>query len=132
MTRCNLNLSFDLSKPVRLYYNLHKHCLSILAKSSKGLRLYCHTDNSTVLKLERVSFKVYEVGRERVLRERRKNVHAYVIGYISEGVVDCPEYGLISYNPYKAGHFFLNGERVDHVGEVNIINDEIRVAKDLT
>ncbi len=54
-----------------------------------------------------VTFKVYESGRQRVLKERRKNVHAYVC---AKHISYAPprEKGLINeitYNPYKGGVF---------------------------
>jgi hypothetical protein len=51
-------------------------------------------------------FVVQPAGRARVLRERRKNVHAFVRGEVDPGL---PEIGLkwrrISYDPYSAPHF---------------------------
>ena len=116
MIRYNTHLSFDLSQPVRVYYNLHKHCLSILAKSNKGYRLWCHTTVDTILTLCDITFKIYEQGRKRVLRERVKNVHAYIIGYIKDQCdnIETQKYGL-RYNPYEAGYFTLNGKRADEV-----------------
>ena len=58
--------------------------------------------------LENVEFKVSEAGRQRVLREKRKNVHAGVIGYICETTLDSSQVRIL-YDPYKAGDFLNEG-----------------------
>ena len=60
---------------VRVYYNLQKNCLSVVDTSTG--RLYCHSHR---IELKEAKFHVNENGRQKVLREKRKNVHAYVIG----------------------------------------------------
>jgi hypothetical protein len=66
--------------------------------------------------LTEASFVVREAGRQRVLRERRKNVHAFVCGkWVRRGGafgIDANGKDLpvkITYNPYYAGSFFANG-----------------------
>lgn len=63
---------------VFIYWNLHRACWSIKALdgASKGL-VVAHAVHWQV---EGVRFKVSEAGRQRVLREKRKNVHAGVVG----------------------------------------------------
>jgi len=63
---------------VFVYYNLHKHCLSIRAQSGpdKGKVV----GYACALVLEDVEFRVSQAGRQRVLRERAKNVHAGLAG----------------------------------------------------
>jgi len=93
---------------VFVYFNLHKKCFSVKALDgeNKG-RVVQHTDNVVLLLPE---FKVSEAGRQRVLREKRKNVHAGVVGLLS--VFDCPMnkdyYTQVRYNPYKGETFVTN------------------------
>ena len=92
---------------VFVYRNLHKKCFSIKALEGpmKG-RVIGH-DSSVVLK--DVGFKVSEAGRQRVLKELRKNVHAGVIGRLIEETPTGGRYqrqGEFTYNPYKTNHFF--------------------------
>jgi len=52
---------------------------------------------------------VSEAGRQRVLKDKRKNVHAFIIGerlpsLASLPFVDCDE---VSYNPYKGENFII-------------------------
>jgi hypothetical protein len=60
-----------------------------------------HADEVT---LEECSFVVSEKGRARVLKEKRKNVHAFARGLLAHnGTAWCPHF--VSYNPYKRGCF---------------------------
>lgn len=95
----------DFSRKVFVYKNLHKGCWSI---RQDGL-VKAHTDNVT---LYNVMMKVNKKGRERVLREKRKNVHAGISGYLSQKFFsdawdDITEKELteITYNPYKYESF---------------------------
>ena len=88
------------TKPVKVYFNLHKKCFSIL---QNGL-VVGHTDS---IALRDVTFKVSQAGRNRVLKERRKNVHAFVTGYL-DCFADERFYDVkIVYNPYKYDSFRL-------------------------
>lgn len=62
---------------VRVYRNLHKNCWSIQSKTKKGWRLLRH---ATAVALADARYIVSQKGRERVLREQKKYVHAYVEG----------------------------------------------------
>ena len=87
---------------VRCYYNLHKKCLSVQHMTPKGWRVREHVKE---IYLKNVEFKVYEKGRQRVLKERRKNVHAYIIGE-EYGAVKMKGYMQVRYNPYTWDHFY--------------------------
>jgi len=66
---------------VKVYFNLQKDCLSVI-DAETGL-LYCHAHR---VELHNAKFRVQPAGRARVLREKRKNVHAYIVG-------DCHDIG---------------------------------------
>ncbi len=87
---------------VFIYYNIRKKTWSIkaLEGSSKG-RVIGHSNQ---LSIHNATFKVSQAGRNRVLAEKRKNVHAGVVGdlRIYEGDYSTS----ISYNPYKSGYFY--------------------------
>mgnify|MGYP006449603699 CR=1 FL=1 len=72
------------------------------------------------VKVRNVRFHVNENGRQQVVEQQQKNVHAFVKGYFPEDVDDSlEEIALklvhISYNPYKAGFFY----RKDNVNPVH-------------
>lgn len=89
---------------VFVYYNLHKKLFSIksLEGETKG-RVIAHRYH---VKLRDVTFKVYESGRLRVLKEKRKNVHAGVIGeWIQDNQLLFNLGRSITYDPYKYSSF---------------------------
>jgi len=90
----------DESRKVFIYKNLHKDCWSI---KQDGL-VKAHT---TDLSLFDCSFRVNAKGREKVLKERRKNVHAGISGYIDNfhGVDPAEISRVVTYNPYKYDSF---------------------------
>jgi|UniRef100_UPI004047975D hypothetical protein len=104
-----------------IYYNLHKHCLSV---RHKGL-VVNHTQE---IALENVKFVVSQAGRKRVLEEKRKNVHAFVRGEIREmSFADRYAWGhVVKYNPYKYSSFVdENGTPVKGAKKVAIFGKKI-------
>ena len=112
------------------YFNLRTAEFSVRHKG----KVRAHADRLLVLPgdaQDTVKFQVSEPGRQRVLREKRKNVHSYVVGdaWVEDGhtfkcdtiparslkdtadvIEDIEErYGnpvAVSYNPYKGGTFY--------------------------
>jgi hypothetical protein len=81
----------------------------------KGKVIY-HLKDNEQLSLTNVKFVVQPAGRAKVLREKRKNVHAFVRGEfekfkssLEEDVYFKPfdnlDFSTASYNPYKADTF---------------------------
>ena len=93
----------DFDRKVYVYKNLHKDCWSV---KQDGL-VKMHT---TELLMHNCSFRVSAKGRERVIKEKRKNVHAGVSGWIEAfGPTDWddshPHAKSVTYNPYKYESF---------------------------
>lgn len=113
-----------------VYFNLHKHVWSVRTKG----KVKHHVD--IVVFSEGAKFVVQPAGREKVIKEQRKNVHAFVRGDVTIVSADMKKWGkfisenktrLVSYNPYKKDHFFYvdTGERIDYSDEVvMIVRDE--------
>ncbi len=97
---------------VFVYFNLHKKLFSVRALEgrSKG-RVIAHMQS---LYLDCPSFKVSKAGRQRVLQEKKKNVHAGVVGYFA---LEQNLYlaGLswlkVRYNPYLFDSFVDEQEK---------------------
>lgn len=89
------------NQKVKVYRNLQAKCLSVM---EQGLIV----GHAQTVRLTDVSFKVSQAGRERCLQRQRKTVHAFVVGKLQEaiGEVAEPDGIKVSYNPYKAGHFY--------------------------
>jgi hypothetical protein len=100
MIRYIKNRTINPDKPVKVYWNLHRNCYSV---QQNGL-VVCHADK---IELKNVTFKVSEAGRQRVLKERKKNVHAFVTGYLDEQFADRYHDIKIVYNPYEYDSFRL-------------------------
>ena len=90
---------------VQVYWNLHKHCYSVVALEgpAKG-RVVAHVSS---LNLADATFTVQPAGREKVRREQRKTVHAFVRGRWTSDVqsdVDA-DWDTVTYNPYRHDTF---------------------------
>ncbi len=94
---------------VRVYFNLHKKLLSVQTKVNGRWKVIKHVFN---INLTDVKFKVSEAGRQRVLREKRKNVHAFIEGVeINDQVSQRAQ--NVTYNPYKYEKFTTGEKYVD-------------------
>ena len=88
---------------VRIYYNFHKKLFSVQEKVNGSWKVVEYTKE---IFLRNATFKVSEAGRQRVLKEKRKNVHAFVEGeYSGKTDVTSSRIRFVRYNPYIAGHF---------------------------
>ena len=99
----------DKNLPVRVFKNLKYGCYSIMQRgviraSAKQVRL------------SNVEFRVRESGRQRMLSEKRKNVHAFAVGHLVDYVHPGDERELepmvgrsAFYDPYRYPSF-VDGE----------------------
>ena len=94
---------------VEVYFNLHKKLFSV--RDCKTGRVVHHTQR---IWIEDPEFVVRKAGREKVLREKKKNVHAFVRGTWFKVQSDFDVSRLIdhqacsdevTYNPYKYDSF---------------------------
>lgn len=93
-----------LGTRIRVYRNLHADAYSVQThERGRGWRVALHASRVAV---SSVSFKVNEAGRQRVLKERRKNVHAYAEGSLTAQPGLCAiGWRRVGYNPYRAPTF---------------------------
>lgn len=101
-----------------VYFNLRKNVFSIRRKG----RIVAH---ATSVRMGDATFCVGEKGRQRVLREKQKNVHAYIKGEL----LSIPgEYAKqATYNPYKYTTFVDLSTGTALIGTYNI---QLRVIND--
>ena len=97
------------NQKVKVYKNLHNGLWSI--KDAKSGLVLGHTNEITLFDCK---YKVSQKGRERVLKEKQKNIHAYIVGHYMTDVFQTEnkietiirkEKETITYNPYKENHF---------------------------
>lgn len=101
----------DYKKPVEVYRNLHHNCFSV---RQDGI-VCCHAEEIPLILVE---FRVGKKGRERVISEKRKNVHAFVRGTVSAFADDIyhflkqrPLRGFARYNPYESDQFIMTYDK---------------------
>lgn len=106
------------------YFNLHKKTFSIkaLEGANKG-KVVMHSD---FVRLKDCAFKVSEAGRQRVIREKRKNVHAGVVGELVSTDRGFIVGEFVTYNPYKYDCFVKkhNEEPIRKSKEVALVVDK--------
>jgi hypothetical protein len=116
---------------VHVYYNLQKRCLSIRHRG----KVIKHA-KSVILR--DASFRVQPAGRERVLKQKRKNVHAYVAGELVEDFWFTEPSSrifegkrIVTYNPYKHKSFVdtNTGQPVTEAAHVLIRDKKITIGK---
>ena len=120
-------------KPFRVYRNLHKGNFSIQSyqQEKRGYRV---TDRASIAVFENCSFKIYETGRQKVIREKKKGVHAYVepksYKHLDERM-DVSKFREIYYNPYKHDSFVYKDtlEKVEKVARVLAQDNKLYDAK---
>ena len=92
----------DYDKRLYVYWNIQKKTWSVRQSG----KVVAHTDT---IYMKDCRFLVGKAGRERVRREKKKNVHAGVSGYLAMNAEfhrqqvarDC----WVTYNPYKHDTF---------------------------
>ena len=93
----------DPTKKVRVYRNLHKDCVSV----KQGI-VKCHANNVV---LKDCKFIVSQAGQRRVRDENKKNVHAFIEGYVvsASKANELLDFGweTVYYNPYETDHWQL-------------------------
>ena len=98
---------------VRIYWNFHKKVYSVQVKTKGRWKVATHL---SYFALWNPTYKVYQSGRARVLREKRKNVHAFIYGRllefgeskVREAIVDCVSEDRVTYNPHAYDTFIAD------------------------
>jgi|TARA_R110002094_G_scaffold1130_2_gene5679 hypothetical protein len=102
---------------IEVYRNLHKKCFSVRHKG----KVVGYLQDSEQLSLTNVKFVVQPAGRAKVLRENKKNVHAFVrgeyTGFINNLIEEVNfgpfhdlDFSSVSYNPYKSDKFIVESD----------------------
>jgi len=115
-----------LNKPIEVYKNLHKGCWSV----RQGGKVLFHT---TYICMHDCRFVVRPAGHAKGIKEQRKNVHAFVRGYLissraNDSLTEGIEWqkGNVTYNPYKQPHFTCGRYAVSSADVVDMASDSKR------
>jgi hypothetical protein len=110
-----------------IYRNLHTGGFSVRYRGRV-------IDRLNIFTAQNVTFKVNESGRQRVVKEGRKNVHAFVVADRYKGLInkeyELDKLGKIKYNPYAANFFMCNGHPIAHAKEVVFKDGRCFLAKE--
>ena len=103
--------NLELNQQVEVYRNLNKGRVFSIKDKKSGLVVAI----GDKFKVENVTCKVREGGRQRVIREKRKGVHAFLIStYAGECEMDIGNMNELTYDPYTMDSFINKdtGEKV--------------------
>jgi len=104
------NRTINPDQRVRVHRNLHNGMYSVV---QDGL-VVAHAERIVLVSC---FFIVNQAGRARVLEQKRKNVHAFVSGYLSRNqtrTIPAARAERVSYNPYKNESFVdANGAKIE-------------------
>jgi len=109
-----------------VYWNLHKHLYSMRALEGPDKGRVVARESS--FRLTGVKFAVQPAGRAKVLRDKAKNVHAFVRGTPAPvSMFDATEWQRVTYNPYKYSTFVVSetGEPIHSAKEVIGLSYEV-------
>lgn len=116
-------MTIDPSKRCHVYRNLHTGTWSV----RQGGKIVAHP---TTIMLKNCTFNVQPAGRRKVLAEKKKNVHAYVSGFLSSAA-ECNanhndlDHRVVTYNPYKMESFQdIYGEPVKRADFVDMDSED--------
>jgi hypothetical protein len=82
-----------------IYRNLHRKDWSI---RNKGIV----TQHTKTTAISPAKFVVQPAGRKKVLKEQRKNVHAFIRGQVTDIPPNWQTWKQVKYNPYLFDHFY--------------------------
>lgn len=103
MPKQEIDWQICVGLPTQCYRNLNNGLMSIRQKIGNSWLVVGHTDN---LIIQNPVFYVSEASRQRVIRTRKKNVHAWGYGIlIGRNLDSLPPLQEISYNPYLLPFF---------------------------
>lgn len=115
-----------MSDSVEVYYNFNRGLLSVRQRG----RVVEYVDS---ISLADVEFIVRPGGRDRVRREGRKNVHAWIRGYRT--ILSDPDSTLsssaVTYNPYRHDTFVYraNGRPIHRASFCTIVGPRVYVPR---
>tara|TARA_R100000951_G_scaffold101420_1_gene92995 strand:+ start:45971 stop:46363 length:393 start_codon:yes stop_codon:yes gene_type:complete len=104
------------------YFNLHKHVFSLRNHKTKLVEYHADT-----VMLSNCELKVSQAGRNRVLKEKRKNVHAGVQGTLMQRDFDIDletlgdDFIELTYQPYKYDSFVVKATEVPVMSAETVI-----------
>lgn len=103
-------IDWDLCKGLttRIYRNLQTGTMSIQQKVDKSWLVVGHLTNAAI---EYPKFHISQAGKARVIRDKRKNVHAWAEGRLVGISADSSNLQEVYYCPYNTDQFLWKNTR---------------------
>lgn len=119
-----------------VYRNLQRDCFSVRSRETENYGEVI--DHATVVFISPAEFVVQPKGRERVLEERRKNVHAFIRGRVTMNArypdikMSAIPMKQITYHPYERGEFYClsNNKGIDEADWALVTMEGVFVSED--
>mgnify|MGYP000002174594 FL=1 len=111
--------------PTRCYRNLNTGLMSLTQQIDKSWIVVGHTDN---LVIRHPKLYVSQRGRQRVLKDGHKNVHAYAQGVLEDlSLSSLPRLKEIYYCPYSQAYFSWKetGEQIASADLLVVIDNQV-------
>jgi hypothetical protein len=108
----------------RIYRNLQNGTMSLQQKIGNSWLVIGHVTNAAIAYPK---FYVSQAGRDRVIREKRKSVHAWAEGQLLGVIADSPNLKEIYYCPYSSGRFSWKetGESIESTNLLVVIDNQV-------
>jgi hypothetical protein len=107
-------------KTVRVYRNLRKQMFSVQEKVEGRWKVTAHVPE---IALVDVNFIIQHGGRQRALREKRRNVHAFVQGTVVQSVENTPV--QLQYNMHMGAFHTRAGQWISAAHRCRLTNGKI-------
>lgn len=115
------NRTIDLSIPVKVYRNLNKKGV-VYSIKQKGL-VKAHGNNFV---LKNCKLTASCTGSMLVKITKVRNVHAYIVGYLSPDITPRKSHHIIRYNPYKNDTFIdSEGKELYEADMISFTNEGV-------
>jgi hypothetical protein len=111
--------------PTRCYRNLRTGTMSLQQKVGNSWLVIGHITNIVI---KHPKFYVSEPGRQRVIKEKQKNVHAYSTGILVDVAPEkLPNLQEIYYCPYAQSYFSWKhtGEQITSADLLVVIDNQV-------
>jgi hypothetical protein len=108
----------------RIYRNLQTGTMSLQQKVNKSWLVVGHVTNAAI---EYPKFHISQSGKLRVIREQRKNVHAWIEGRLIGITADSSGLEEIHYCPYTSETFLWKktGDPIESTSLFVVINNQV-------
>lgn len=109
------------NKPIKVYRRLYRNSTRVEYSILQDNVVVAHGVDFT---LTDVQSKIIKSGQIQARKQKKRNVHAFLVGYLSENK-NTKNKNKISYNPFKDDFFTINGNKFISAEEVHFSLDGV-------